>query len=174
MRTKQPTTRSVLSMALLLAIGLTWLNLGLVPASLAMPTGPDLPTPQQLQTMPGSVQIGDRTYRLELSLWRDLMPIVPKGGRPLYTQIKLIADGAIPKDGPTIDGIWIFQGSRSWRSTKFDPPQRSKDQLTLETTARTGPKLSPKSKVDVVVQIHDRIGKRYWLRMADQIVTAVY
>jgi hypothetical protein len=169
MRTQQLTA---LSMVLILAIGLTGISLASAPTSLAMPMGPDLPTLQQLQTMPNSVRIGDRTYRLDLSLWRDFMPIVPKGGRPMQTQIKLIADGAIPTDGPTIDGLWIIQGSRAWRSTKLDPPQRRKDQI--ETNARTGPKLAPKSKVDVVVQIRDRIGKRYWLRAADQIVTAVY
>ncbi len=156
----------------LVLVSLVLVSLGSVSPSLAMPSGPEVPTRQQLQAMPGSVQIGDRTYRLELSLWRDFMPIVPKGGRPLYTQIKLMADGAIPQDEPTIDGIWIIQGARSWRSTRLDAPQRSKAQI--ETTARSGPKLAAKSKADVVVQIHDRIGKRYWLRAADQIVTAVY
>jgi hypothetical protein len=170
MRTKQPTAKILVAIAF--GISLIWLGLGPVSPSLAMPMGPDLPTQQQLQAMPSSVQIGDRTYRLELSLWRDFMPIVPRGGRPLYTQIKLIADGAIPKDEPTIDGIWIVQGKRSWRSTQLDAPQRGKGQI--ETTARSGPKLAAKSKADVVVQIHDRIGKRYWLRAADQIVTAVY
>jgi hypothetical protein len=172
MRTKKPAETVIRSIAVAIGlVSLIWVGLGPAPI-VAMPTGPDLPTLRQLQTMPGSVQIGDRTYRLELYLWRDFMPITPKGGRPLQTQIKLIGDGAIPKDEPTIDGIWIIQGGRSWRSTQFDVPQRGQERI--ETTARTGPKLAAQSNVDVVVQIHDRIGKRYWLRAANQIVTATY
>jgi hypothetical protein len=194
MRMKQSTTkfvgsRSVGSIVLEIrrllvnGLGVSLIWLGLVSPSLAVPMGPDLPI-QQLQRMPMNAQIGNWSYRLELSLWRDQMPIVPPGGRPLLTQIRLIASpvgtGQVapqaefqtdPKDDPKIEAIWTIQGDRVWRSTQFDPQKHTK--ATIETTARSGPKLEPKSKADVVVQLADRSGKRYWLRAPGQRVMAV-
>jgi hypothetical protein len=153
-------------------------------AAIALPAPPAPPALQQLQRMPLTTQIGNWSYRLELSLWRDQMPIVPPGGRPLLTQIRLIASpvgtGQVapqaefktnPKDDPKIEAIWTIQGDRVWRSTQFDPQKHTK--ATIETTARSGPKLEPKSKADVVVQLADRSGKRYWLRAPGQRVMAV-
>jgi hypothetical protein len=168
----------------LVAIGLVLTGWSWGAGAIALPSPSAQPTLQQLQQMPRNTQIGNWSYRLELSLWRDQMPILPPGGRPLLTQIRLIASpvgiGQVapqaefqtdPKDAPKIEAIWTIQGDRVWRSTQFDAPKQTK--ATIETTARSGPKLEPKSKADVVVQLADRSGKRYWLRAPGQRVMAV-
>lgn len=124
-----------------------------------------------LQSIPTSVTIGDRTYTIDTYLWRDFMPFTSPQGDPLIASVQLRAeDGAPLPSTLTPVKLWVAQGNEV-QPMPLDADLRwSPDQTSVEGVARQGPFWSPGTVVDVVVELRDDQGQGYWVRSPDQTI----
>jgi hypothetical protein len=101
-----------------------------------------------LTTAPAQASIDGRSFRLNVSLWRDFMPVAgPAARHPLQLSVQVIADDNLPlPDDVAIDRIWVLQGKTRWQP-------RPQAQWTLQAGAADGPEWEVGSSADVVVRL---------------------
>lgn len=124
----------------------------------------------ELMSAPGKIEIDNRSYALDVFLWRDFMPFCPPNGRPMIALVSVTATDSLefPKSIDA-DRIWIVNGSDVWQSG-FSSEERTRHSSGnhLEKIARGGPKWRTGTKVDVVVRVIDGADNIYLLKASDQ------
>lgn len=150
---------------------LTIASLLVAVACAGSPTAPDPPL-KDLINAPTSVAIAGTNLTLAASLWRDFMPIVPPGGRPLTGTARLIAAGGSPIPGSVqISGAWVVRGEEVWTAT--GAMERQPNPGAYEVALRAGPAWAPATTVDVIVELSAG-NERVLLRQRAVSIDAVY
>jgi hypothetical protein len=129
------------------------------------------PSFEELSSAPEQIEIKDRTYTLEVFLWRDYMPISPPDGKPLIASIRITANDSLNFPASVnADKIWVIKNSGEIWETAFTSEQPTPPHnYQLEKIAREGPKWEPNTHVDVVVRVTCE-GNTYLLRAANQTI----
>jgi len=124
----------------------------------------------ELPSAPEEIDIGNRSYVLDVFLWRDFMPFCPPNGRPLIASISIsTTDSSEFPKSIDADHIWIVNGSDVWESG-FSSEERARhsSRSHLEKIARGGPKWDTGINVDVVVRVTDGSDNIYMIKVSDQ------
>lgn len=110
----------------------------------------------KLMQAPNQITYKGDVYTLDAYAWRNYMPPVTPEGRPMSISTKLIHTGnqAVPKT-ITIGKLYAIQGNDIWISD-YDMVKATRFPSSIEKTAHDGPRWSPNSTVDIVVQLLDR------------------
>lgn len=137
---------------------------------------PKLPERYLLST-PDTLIVGAQSFVLRTYLWRDFMPILPPGGKPLFGVIKIetVDSSAIAVDISS-DACYIVYNHQVWhfRYDNDPPPDHPEQQpFRLLKIFRNGPKLEPRIYVDVIVRLTIS-KKQHYLRASQQIINATY
>ncbi|HTO90088.1 MAG TPA: hypothetical protein VMJ70_03055 [Candidatus Sulfotelmatobacter sp.] len=127
----------------------------------ASPTDPGvplIPASPDVRTAPETVAIGGATIRLSTSLWRDYMPPGPADGRPLAAILRVtdLKGGTLPK-GLEASAAWVIVGSMAWYFVPA-PANDASSATLLEFRGAEGPRWSPGTKADVVLELRDDSG----------------
>jgi len=129
-----------------------------------------------LQSQPDTLIIGEQKLVLRTYLWRDFMPIIPPGGKPLYgvIMVETVDSSAIEFDIDS-DIVYLIHNHSVWPVHYDEVPEDHPDQrpFRLLKIFRSGPKLEPRILVDVVVRLlideH-----RFYLRATDQFINVTF
>lgn len=125
---------------------------------------PSVPLPT-LEAAQDTVNVAERSYSIEVHVWRDFMPPVSLRGEPLIASVVVTAQGpqAFPA-GLDADRIWVIDPEGHIWESKFSDESRPKRPANqLAKIARNGPRQDFVDVVDVVVRLVDDSGSRYYL-----------
>ena len=131
---------------------------------------------QRLADVPESVVVNGGTLTLEAEAWRNQMP-GPGGPGANDTGLFLVVRlrrPNLPLDaGVHADSAWVVNGAATW-ATGLSEQSRDAAAGVLEANAQGGPRWEPKTRVDVVVEVTDRIGQRTRVAKRGVEITAAF
>jgi hypothetical protein len=140
-----------------------------------------LPLSSELRKVPETASFGKAVLSLTAYIWRDFMPMAVsresnlaeiRGGRPMIASIQLVSQDGMPLPSTLhAEIVWIVQGDAVWESKAIE--ERHGDSGTYEFVIRGGPKLQPRSYVDVIVRLVDGKGAAFNLALRHQDIKAV-
>lgn len=99
------------------------------------------------------VSILDNELGLEPYIWRDYQPVIPEGGNPLYSLIRIydINSNDIA-ECIHAESMWLFNSSKEW-SGALNEITNFQTSDTLYYSNNEGPRWEPGDLIDVYVQI---------------------
>lgn len=128
-----------------------------------------------LLNAPTMIQVSARTCTLSTGLWRDVAPLGPPDGSPLYAVLYLtFQDTMAVPSGVDVDRVWVIKSqSDVWESgVTLDSDQPFPNELRKD--AKNGPKWGPDIYVDVVVHVRDAGHGQYLLRATHQWIGVIW
>jgi hypothetical protein len=132
----------------------------------------EAPTLASLRAAPSSAKVGTLTIVLSAYLWRDFMPPVPAGGRPLVATIVVATSDTAVAPPVELEAAWIINGEEVWKpNLQFDPLVDPYPNTILKV-GRDGPKWTAGATVDVVVRVRDTAGNAHLIRKSAQVNAA--
>ena len=123
--------------------------------------------PPDIESVPETLLVNERTYIIECDLWRDFMPISPPDGKHMNAHIKVIEIDSLemPANFSAIY-LWVFNDDAIWGSSFTNEKVSYGAPYELIRMARCGPKWETDIYVDVVVKL--LIGNEdYYLKEED-------
>jgi len=133
------------------------------------PGVPLIPAPADVRSAPATVSVDGATLQLTTSLWRDFMPMAPPDGQPLAAILRVtdLKGGKLPS-GLDAQAAWVIVGNMAWY---FVPaPSGTPSQTVLEFRGGDGPRWSPGTKADVVIELRDLTGASYRIQARQQVI----
>lgn len=135
------------------------------------PTGKLLVDIDALQKSPTQLKLDSTTsLALEVTLWRDFMPISPEDGKPMFALVKLFTvDSTVLPSNINIDKLWVINDREVWEA---DLVTVSIDDQIFQITKRAsgGPKWEPKIYVEAVVRIVLKDSTKMYLKNENVLI----
>ena len=131
----------------------------------------------ELLSTPEQIEINDREYILETSLWRDFFPgpQAPPDGSPLIAVIYVVVTDSLPFPmSLDADFLWVIKDGVDVWVTELEDDEMPTENYKLKKNAEGGPKWGPDIYVEAVVRIVDEGGNTHLLRAAAQPIGATY
>lgn len=119
------------------------------------------------------LEIDGKHYVLECYLWRDQMPPVPLGGKPLIVNVRLTeVDSLEVAPGIDMTYVWVLWMGLAWGNELSGEGRPPRPPYQIERVAGGGPKWG--SPVDIVVRVVDGAGNTYLVRSLNVPVEVVF
>jgi len=126
---------------------------------------------EQLNAVPDVVTIDGREYYLTVYLSRDYMPIIPPGGKPLYTTIYFKSRDDQPIGSSlSVVAFWLVRSNFIWKDWILEDTLEPAKPGQIKLRHMTGPRLEPNTYIDVIAMVRDLSGKTFFLKAPKQFI----